>query len=187
MIDKTNFPDPVVLVQNIELFLPIYKFDLSNVIDIDTTISKIKTLKANHPTTTNTNVITKNGWRSPYMTKRDTAIQSFGSEVMHIQECLNQINSFKTDLVNLWAIIYGEKDFAKTHNHFNLWDKLAYNTILYLSDSDTPIVFETVTSSVEIFPKKGLLVVMHPITQHSVPLVDNQLERMALVCNFAVY
>jgi hypothetical protein len=187
MTDKTNFLDPEVLIQNIELYLPIYKFDLSNVIDIDTTISKIKTLKTNHPTTTHTNVITNNGWRSPYLTRQDPEIQTFTSEVMHIQAALNQINSFKTELVNLWAIIYGDQDFSKTHNHFNLWDKLAYNSILYLSDSNTPIVFETTTSSVEIFPKKGLLVVMHPITRHSVPLVDTHLERMALVCNFAVY
>jgi len=186
MIDKINFPEPVVVVQKVELCFPIYKFDLLNEIDIENTISKIKLLKTNHPATTRTNVITETGWRSPYITPNDPEVWLFDDELTCIQNKLTQVNSFKTKLVNFWTIIYGKKDFSKSHNHFNLWDNSAYNAILYLTDSETPIVFETTNTPMEIFPKKGMLIVMHPLTYHSVPLVNDQSERIVLVCNFGV-
>jgi len=186
MINKTNFLEPIVAIQRVEVFFPLYQFDLSNEIDIDKTISKIKILKENNPTTTITNVVTKTGWRSPYIHAHQPEIQMFTDEIILIQTKLNQINSFKTNLINLWAVIYDKQDFSKTHNHFNLWDNTAYNTILYLNDSITPLVFETVNSKIEIFPKKGLLVVMHPLMNHSVPVINDDSERMVLVCNFSV-
>lgn len=184
MTDTTNFPEPLVLVQNIEMCLPIYQFDMSADIDLENTISKIRALKETYPNTTITNVVTNNGWRSPYLPPHDPEIKSFKDEISCIQEKLKKLNSFDTSVVNLWAVIYGNQDFSKTHNHFSLWDNLAYNTILYLSDSNTPIVFETTNSKVEIFPKKGMLVVMHPLTRHYVPLVTDDSERIILVCNF---
>ncbi len=186
MTNQTNFLDPIVAVQKVEIFFPLYQFDLSNETDIDKTISKIKILRNNNPTTTTTNVITKTGWRSPYMSANQPEIQIFKDEIILIQKKLNQINSFKTELVNLWAVIYDKHDFSKTHNHFNLWDKSAYNTILYLNDSNTPLVFETTESKIEIFPRRGLLVVMHPLMNHSVPVINDDSERIVLVCNFSM-
>ena len=183
MSDNTNFPEPLVLVQNVELCLPIYQFDLSNDINTENTISKIRALKETYPSTTITNVVTNNGWRSPYLPPHDPAIKAFTDEITCIQTKLKQVNSFDTSVVNLWAVIYGKEDFSKTHNHFSLWDNLAYNAILYLSDSNTPLVFETTNSKVEIFPKKGMLVVMHPLTRHFVPPVNDDSERIILVCN----
>jgi hypothetical protein len=186
-MNNTPFPEPLVFVQNTEICFPVYQFDLSNEIDIDDTISKIQKLKTVYPSTTRTNVITETGWRSPYISFHEPEVQTFNDEISVIQTKLNQINSFQTKLINFWSVIYGKSDFSKSHNHFTLWDNMAYNTILYLTDSDTPIVFETTRSPVEIFPKKGLLVVMHPLTKHSVPLVSDQSERIVLVCNFGVY
>ena len=186
MTNTINFPEPQVIVQKIEVCFPLYKFDLSKDIDIDDTIKKIYRLKEHNPNTTTTNVITNTGWRSPYLTIQDPEVQQFTKEVSAIQEKLSSINSFKTNLVNLWTIIYKDQDFSKSHNHFTLWDNLAYNTILYLSDSNTPIVFETLDSKVEIFPKKGMLVVMHPLMKHSVPSVVDTSERIVFVCNFSM-
>ncbi len=185
MINSTEFPKPTVIVQNVEICFPVYTFDLSNNLDLNDTISKIKNLKSLHPNTTQTNVVTKSGWRSPYLTLREPETNVFVKELLCIQQKLNQINSFETNLFNMWAVIYGAGDFSKNHNHFTLWDNLAYNTILYLTDSSTPLLFETTESKVEILPKKGLLVVMHPLVMHSVPIVNDNTERTILVCNWS--
>lgn len=185
MIQDINFPDPILVYQKVEVCFPLYQFDLSNDIDIENTISKIKKLKTFYPATTTTNVITKTGWRSPYIFAHQPEAQAFAQEVSVIQDKLKLVNSFDTNLVNLWTVIYGDEDFSKTHNHFTLWGNLAYNTILYLTDSKTPIVFEKTDSTVEILPKRGLLVAMHPLMNHSVPLVKDDSERIVMVCNFS--
>lgn len=185
MIPEINFPEPLLVFQKVEVCFPLYQFDLSNEIDIDSTISKIKKLKTYYPNTTTTNVITNTGWRSPYIFAHQPELEPFINEVSVIQEKLKLINSFDTQLINLWTVIYGPNDFSKSHNHFTLWDNLSYNTVLYLTDSKTPIVFETTDSKVEIFPKKGLLIAMHPLMNHSVPSVNEESERIVLVCNFS--
>jgi len=181
-----DFPEPYIVRQRIETSLPLYTFDLSKEIDIDQIIANIKKLKIKYPSSTQTNVITENGWRSPYIFSYQPEIESFVDIVLFIKKQLKKINSFDIKLINLWTVIYGNGDLANSHNHFTLWDNLAYNTVLYLTDSQSPIIFDTIDSKFEIYPKKGMLLVMHPLTMHSVVKVQDQSERIVLVCNFGI-
>ena len=181
-----DFLEPNVIRQKIEVSLPIYTVDVSDEIDVDLVIEKIRNLKKLYPETTTTNVITKNGWRSPYIFKYQPELQNFLEVISCIQKTLKKINSFEVNLINLWTVIYQNEDSSQSHNHYTIWDNLAYNTVLYLTDSKTPIIFETTDSKFEVYPKKGMLLIMHPLTIHSVPEVKDESERIVLVCNFGI-
>lgn len=186
MINEIQFTDPTIVVQNVEIQFPLYQFDLSTEIDFDKVLANISLLKEKYPTTTTTNVITNTGWRSPFIFEHEPDANLFSDEVNLITQKLHQVNSFKTKLINMWAVVYGSQDFSVSHNHYTLWSNLAYNTVLYLTDSTTPIVFETTGTSIEFFPKKGMLLAMHPLMYHSVPKVNDNSERVVLVCNFGM-
>jgi len=178
-----EYPEPKVIVQSVEVCFPIYTFDLSKALDLEQTCRKIYKLRNSNPKTTTTNVVTNKGWRSPYYGQQDPEAQQFAQEIHCIQQALKKINSFDTELANLWAVIYSELDQAKEHNHFTLWNQMAYNTVLYLTDTQTPIVFEHSQGTLELRPRLGELVVMHPLVMHSVPEVMED-ERMILAANF---
>ena len=179
-----EYPEPQVIVQQVQLCLPLYTFDLSQDLDVEQTIDKIKDLRQQYPRTTTTNVKTQQGWRSPYFTvgsNDSQAVNRFDQEIELIQSKLKTINSFDVRLVNLWTVIYNNMDWVKEHNHYSLWDSMAYNTVLYLTDSLTPIDFGTMT----ILPKRAMLLVMHPLTMHSVGKVEDTTDRIILAANFA--
>jgi len=177
--------EPIIVKQQIDLTFPIYTFDLSKVICILDTIDKIKHLKSIHPTSTITNVICKNGWRSPYLHRESHLEMELFKEVINqIEKSTKFINSFDVKLNTLWAMIYHSNDYAEWHNHGSIWDNLSYNAVLYLTESKTPLVIKNGLSNVEIFPQVGMLVIMHPLTLHMVPAIQDG-ERIVLAANLS--
>jgi hypothetical protein len=177
--------EPILVKQQIDMMFPIYTFDLSEKINISEVIDKIKQLKLNYPVSTMTNVICKNGWRSPYLHYNIHPELRLFDQVKHeIEKSVKLINSFDSSLTTLWAMIYHSNDYAEWHNHGSIWDNLSYNAVLYLTESKTPLVIKNGLSNVEIFPQAGMLVIMHPLTLHMVPTIQDE-ERIVLAANLS--
>lgn len=181
-------PNEIVVVnQEISLSFPVYTFDLVNHLDIELLKSNIMLLKEKFPVSTKTNIICNKGWRSPYFFAGvNQEIEFFASAVNIIQNTIKSIDStFNAKLVNLWTMIYKNSDRAEWHNHGSLWDCLCYNVVLYLTKSQTPLIIQRKQDKdVLIYPEIGKLVVMHPLTMHSVPAVVDE-ERIVLAANLA--
>jgi len=181
-------PNEIVVVdQEISLTFPVYTFDLADYLDIELLKSNIRALQEKFPVSTKTNVICDKGWRSPYFfTGVNQEIEFFSSAINIIQKTTKTIDStLDVKVVNLWAMIYKNLDRAEWHNHGSLWDRLCFNVVLYLTKSQTPLIIKTkVNKDLCIYPEIGKLVVMHPLTMHSVPAVKDE-ERIVLAANLA--
>lgn len=180
-----DFSDPTIVNQSIDLTLPIYTFNIRSKINKIDLIEKVKLLQSMYPSSTTTNVVCNTGWRSPYFSKYMNNEMSMFSELIDvIKSQLKLINSFDVDTSNIWAINYGKDDYTDWHNHGSLWDKLAYNVVLYLTDSDSPLVIKSGSGVKEIKPEEGMIVVMHPLTYHMVKPVTDMADRIVIAMNF---
>lgn len=184
-LNFSNFPDPKIVKQSVDFTFPIYTFDLSHEIDTDVLIDKVKLLRQDYATSTTTNVVCKSGWRSPYFSKyANNEISLFSDVIGIVVSKLKSINSFDVTVSNLWSIIYGQDDYTNWHNHGSIWDRLAYNVVVYLTDSKSPLVVKSNPTNIDIFPTKGMMVVMHPFTYHMVEPIKDSEDRIVLALNF---
>jgi hypothetical protein len=180
-----NFPDPTIIKQSIDLTFPLYTFNIKDNLDIPDLENKMSLLRKKYPTSTHTNVVCKSGWRSPYFSRymnNELLLFADLTEVIKLQ--LKAINTFDVSVSNLWAISYGQNDFTDWHNHGSLWDKMAYNVVLYLTDSPSPLIVRNRPNNISITPSQGLMVVMHPLTYHMVEPITDSVERLVIAMNF---
>lgn len=179
--------DPFIIKQEIEFIFPIFKFDISEQVNIDSIEDKVYELRKNYSTNTLTNIVCLKGWRSPYLFPHThKEIKFFESLDNIIKSKIALINSFKVELHSLWAVTYSSKDYSEWHNHGSIWDKLAYNVVFYLTNSSTPIVFGNLgKSNLEILPSRGTLIIMHPLVRHMVPEVVDNNERIVIAANYS--
>ena len=79
---------------------------------------------------------------------------------------------------NAWGIKMEEGNYTKVHDHaLSRW-----SSILYLTDSQTPIIFPELNKS--IFPRKGLLLFFNGFLKHKTPRIKKGEVKYALPCNF---
>lgn len=188
-MNKIEPKEIFVTNQDINLTFPVYTFSLKNHIDISGLICKIRLMREKFKISTQTNVQCSNGWRSPYLyVNVNEECMMFLETINVIENTIKSIDSTVNAKVStLWMMIYNAQDSTEWHNHGSLWDRLCYNIVLYLNSSKTPLIVKTkLNEDLLIFPEVGKLVVMHPLTLHCVPKVQDE-ERIVFAANLAYF
>jgi len=175
-------PDPIYVTQLVPIELPIFSYDLSQEFDYDKIIKQLiayAELNPDKPKGQHSNIrIVNKGWHSGYLMHEQTNEFDYISEkvlekVRYIQQEFFTIleQNVTYEICNLWGVVYTKDDFADWHDHGRtLAVAKCINFILYLNDGDNPLHIKQDNNmpNFKIYPKKGLLVLMHPFILHKV-------------------
>lgn len=190
-------PDPIFINQNIPLELPIFFYDLANDFDYNKIIKQLKTYAERNPNKpegqySNIRIVNK-GWHSGYLMHEQTNQFDYISnkvleKVKGIQKdffgVLDRQSTY--EICNLWGVIYTKDDHAEWHDHGRtVAVSRCINFILYLNDGDNPLHIkqEDNMPNFKIYPKKGLLVLMHPYILHKVFPSNSESNRYIIAGN----
>ena len=184
-----NFVDctpALTITQDIES--NVFEFDLSDEINADQIVELILKFREQFPVSNTSNV---NAWHSGYRTHEQTTV--FDSLIKVIEQRVDLVmrsdnnhvlKDFKMQpkVVDSWAIIYEKNDYTKWHNH----TPANYSVVYYArADENTaPLVFKkTQENSIEVKPKTNMLVVFQGYTNHMVPKLDKEDQRICFSAN----
>ena len=181
-----NCTPTLTITQDIES--NVFEFDLSDEVDADHIVELILKYREQFPVSNTTNV---NAWHSSYRTHKQTT--SFDSLINIIEQRVDLVmrsdnnhvlKDFKMHpkVVDSWAIIYEKNDHTKWHNH----TPANYSVVYYAraDENATPLVFKkTQEHNIEIKPKTNMLVVFQGYTNHMVPKLEVENQRICFSAN----
>ena len=184
-----NFVDcqPVLTVTQ-EVESNIFEFDLSDEINAEEIVELIYKYREQYPESNTSNVY---AWHSGYRTHTQTNV--FDQLIKVIEQRVDLVmrsdnNRALKDftmypkVVDSWAIIYEKDDHTKWHNH----TPANYSVVYYAhaTKDSAPLVFKkTKDANVEIEPLTNKLVVFNGYTNHMVPKLDNENQRICFAAN----
>ena len=121
--NKLELSPMTYVTQKIEL--PIYSFNVKNLIDSDDIKNKCLSLKTND---LGNQRIVKNGWQSPYYPYNSKEFNLFNNLINVIEDKANSITNFQKKLFvsEIWFVLYGAETSHTIHNHVDLADKSRY-------------------------------------------------------------
>lgn len=166
----------------------IFEFDLSDEINSEEIVKLIYKHREQYPDSNTSNVY---AWHSGYRTHQQTNV--FDQLIKVIEQRVDLVmrsdnnralKDFKMcpKVVDSWAIIYEQNDYTKWHNH----TPANYSVVYYAkADENTaPLVFTRSTEHrIEIKPTTNKLVVFNGYTNHMVPKLDNENQRICFAAN----
>ena len=91
-------------------------------------------------------------------------------------------NAFITKLDNAWGAIYKKGHYTQPHNHLFGWD---YSFVYYLQTTgNTPLIFDECNFNIN--PKDDTLIVFDSSLKHSVPIHNDDIDRVCIAGNVKV-
>ena len=160
----------------------IYEIDLD--IDNDQLIKDIQTHRNTFPEGEVSNV---KAWRSSYKTHQQTKIfNKYIDKILGGVEEARKVDPFSFskfqvctyDVVDFWALMYGEGDYTIDHTHWPCtWASCYY---AYADEDSSPIQYK----SLRIKPRSGMLLLWPGSLFHSVPHTKG--KRIAVSANLMV-
>jgi len=161
--------------------LGIYRKNISDKINALDIKQKILHYRENNPDNLSTNV---RAWRSSWLLHKKTNVfanlvkelESIGKdfyECDNLPNCTLKVNNF-------WAIIYGDNEYARWHDHGHETLSLIY--YVDVTPKTAPIEFENGDDSFKFYPDVGDVVLIHGLNRHKVSKL-NQNSRIVMAAN----
>ena len=175
------------VTQKIEL--PIYSFNIKNLIDSDNVKDRCLSLKTDD---LGNQRIVKNGWQSPYYKNNTTEFNLFNDLITIIEDKANTISNLRKQLYvsEFWFVLYGAETSHTIHNHTHPSDKSKYifSGVYYPTASEfaAPLIFrdkEEDAEETKISITQNNLLLFSSKLYHYVPKGTDENLRIAISFN----